>query len=75
MLDVLEERDTIVREHVGIVFLTSGQEHLPKVLRLILTKWEWLAQIDAQVERPFAFYLYPNGRTRRVLWEPPHSPA
>jgi hypothetical protein len=67
MLDVPVERDTIIRERVGIVFLTSGQERLPNTLRLILAKWEWLELIDQTVPRPFAHYLYPNGRTTRVL--------
>ena len=67
MLDVPVERDTIIRERVGIVFLTSGQERLPNTLRLILAKWEWLELIDQTVPRAFAHYLYPNGRTRRAL--------
>lgn len=66
MLEVANERATILRESVGIVFLTSGQEHLPNVLRLLLNKWEWLERIDREVKRPFVFYLYPNGRIRRV---------
>jgi hypothetical protein len=67
MLDVPVERETIIREKVGIVFLTSGQEWLPNTLRLILTKWEWLELIDTITPRPFAYYLYPSGRARKVL--------
>ena len=67
MLDVPEERDTIIAEKVGIVFLTSGQEYLQQVLRLLLNKWEWLEFIDLTAPRPFAYYLYPYGRTRQVL--------
>ena len=67
MLDVPIERETIIREKVGIVFLTSGQERLPNILRLILSKWEWLELIDTTTPRPFAYYLYPSGRTRKVL--------
>ena len=67
MLDVPIERDTIIRERVGIVFLTSGQERLPNTLRLILSKWDWLDLIDRTDPRPFAHFLYPSGRTRKVL--------
>ena len=67
MLDVPIERDTIVREKVGIVFLTSGQERLANTLRLILSKWEWLEYVDTSITRPFAYLLYPGGRTRRII--------
>ena len=65
MLKVQEERETIIREKVGIVFLTSGEEHLPKVLRLLLTKWEWLNYIDNNESRPFAYFLYPTGQYKK----------
>lgn len=67
MLDVPIERETIIRERVGIVFLTSGQERLPNTLRLILAKWEWLELVDQTTPRPFAYFLYPNGQIRKVL--------
>ena len=67
MLNVEHERDVIFSQQVGIVFLTSGQENLPNVLRLVLNKWSWLEDIDTNVARPFAYHLYPGGRTRRVL--------
>jgi hypothetical protein len=67
MLDIPVERDAIIRERVGIVFLTSGQEYLPQVLRLLLNKWEWLEHIDQTTPRPFAYYLYPYGRVKKVL--------
>jgi len=67
MLDVPLERDTIIAEKVGIVFLTSGQEYRHQVLRLLLNKWKWLEDIDRTTRRPFAYYLYPYGRTRKVL--------
>jgi hypothetical protein len=67
MLNVPAERETILREKVGAVFLTSGQELLPNTLRLILSKWDWLELVDRSVPRPFVFYLYPKGRTRQVI--------
>ncbi len=65
MLTVPHERATIIREKVGIVFLTSGDEHPPKVLWLLLVKWPWLEFINDTEPRPFAFFLYPNGRYQR----------
>jgi len=67
MLEVPVERDTIIAEKVGIVFLTSGNEYLAQMLRLILVKWKWLEKVDQTITRPFAYFLYPNGGVRRVL--------
>jgi hypothetical protein len=57
MLEVPVERNTIIDQKVGIVFLTSGQERLPNTLGLILARWEWLELIDRTVSRPFAYFL------------------
>jgi len=62
ILFVPDERDTIIQKKVGIVFLTNGEEHPAKVLRLLLTKWETLELLWQTAERPFARFLYPNGR-------------
>ena len=67
MLDVPDERATIIQEKLGIVFLTSGEEHLPRTLRLLLGKMDWLEAIDLTVPRPFAYWLYPRGRSVRKL--------
>ena len=67
ILNVEIERDTIERERVGIVFLTSGQENSPDILRVILNKWEWLEAIDFQVERPFVYTLrISDGHSQRI---------
>lgn len=66
MLDVQEERNTIVTERVGVVFITDGQMKRPKLMLLILKKWGWFETIDKEEERPFAFYLYPSGRTHKI---------
>ncbi|MBI4188150.1 MAG: hypothetical protein HY529_02975 [Chloroflexi bacterium] len=65
MLHVPSERATIIKEKVGIVFLTNGEEHPAKVLRLLLTKWEALQLLWDTTERPFAWFLYPNGHLVR----------
>lgn len=67
MLDVPEEKDSIIYNSVGIVFITSGNLHPKDKLLLILRKWQWLEAIDLGVNRPFAFYLYPSGQIRKVL--------
>jgi hypothetical protein len=66
MLEVEDERETIISEKVGIVFLTDGQMRRPSLMLLLLRKWEWLEELDADETRPFAYYLYPYGRVRRV---------
>ncbi len=65
MLNVAAERDLIISEKVGIVFLTNGQENRATMLRLVLNRWKWLQKIDELEQRPFAFYLYPNNQTRK----------
>jgi hypothetical protein len=67
MLYIPEERDAIIAEKVGIIFLTSGQEQLANTLRLLLSKWKWFETIDMLVPRPFVYYLYPTGQSRKIL--------
>ncbi len=67
ILKTAKEREIIIKERVGIVLKTSGHEKRAYVLRLVLNKWDWLQYIDEHVQRPFAFYLYPSGRTSQVL--------
>lgn len=62
MLRVPSERDTIIREKVGIVFLTTGTQYIAAVLKLLLSKWSVLELLWDTVERPFARFLSPNGR-------------
>lgn len=62
MLKAPEERNTIIREKVGIIYLTSGEEYIDRVLRLLLVKWTWFQDIDKHEKRPFAFFISPKGR-------------
>jgi len=62
MLLVPEERETIIRERVGIVFLTNGEEHTASVLKLLLAKWDILELLWRTTDRPFARFLSANGR-------------
>ena len=62
MLQVPQERETIERENVGIVFLTTGQEIPANVLRLLLENWRDLELLDSTEPRPFVRFLSPRGQ-------------
>ncbi|MBN1692812.1 MAG: hypothetical protein JW845_04575 [Dehalococcoidales bacterium] len=62
ILKVPTERAVIIREKVGIIFLTNGSEYSHKVLKLLLTKWDTFKLMWETIERPFARFLSPNGR-------------
>ena len=62
ILKVPIERDTVIREKVGIVFFTNGTEYNRNVLKVLLSKWDTLELLWLTVERPFARFLSPNGR-------------
>ena len=62
MLKVAAERETIIRERVGIVFLTSGEEQPARVLLRLLQKWPDLELLWETTERPFARFLFANNK-------------
>lgn len=62
MLRVDSEKVTIIRERLGIVYLTNGEEVPAKVLKVLLTKWDALELLHSTEERPFVRFLSPNGR-------------
>ena len=66
MLEAQNEREAIISERAGIVFITDGHIKRPSLMLLLLKKWSWLETIDEEEQRPFAFYLYPSGRIRKV---------
>ena len=61
MLLIPEERDAIVANRLGIVFLTSGRESPRNMLLLLLKRWDWLEEIDS-LPKPFAYFLSPSNR-------------
>ena len=61
------ERQAIVENRVGIVYLTSGEEKPARVLGLLLKKWADLELLDNTEQRPFARFLSPNGYLRDRL--------
>ncbi len=58
---VPSERNAIIENKVGVVYLTNGQEYPAKVLALLLKKWETLENLWSLADRPFARFLHPNG--------------
>ena len=62
MLLVEHERQAVMQNQVGIVFLTNGEENVAKVLWLLLVKWKWLEEIDQSLPKPFARFVSPSGR-------------
>jgi hypothetical protein len=62
MLHVPSECRAIIENKVGVVFLTNGEEHPNRVLRLLLNKWEALESLWNTTDRPFARFIHPNGR-------------
>ncbi|MDP8922704.1 MAG: hypothetical protein M3O34_07490 [Chloroflexota bacterium] len=60
------QRELLIRERVGAVFLTTGQERALDALRLILNQWTWLETIDAGTIRPFAYLLTMGGKKSAV---------
>ena len=64
MLKVPNEKQTIIDERVGIVFLTSGQEKTALVLKMLLSRWSRMEELDNTTPRPFARFVTPNGIVR-----------
>jgi hypothetical protein len=67
MLDVTNEKETIINKKIGIVFLTDGNMKRPDLMLLLLKKWKWLEEIDSSDTRPFAYLLFPYGRVRKIF--------
>lgn len=67
ILRVPEERDAIISNKVGIVFINEEALHPKDKLLLLLRKWEWMKDVDSSEERPFAYFLYTNGSAKKVL--------
>ena len=62
MLRLPRERQAIINNNVGIVFLTTREEHSARVLLNVLRKWDALESLNMSEPRPFAKFLSPNGR-------------
>ncbi len=65
ILEAEAQRDLLIRENVGVVFL-PGQATRLQLLRLVLSKWEWLESIHENAPRPFAYKMTISGRISPV---------
>ncbi len=74
ILEAEAQRSLLVVCGVAIVFLP---QHLSSfdLLRLVLTRWDWLELVDGTVQRPFAFKLPPSGRSSRLQFPRTSQPA
>lgn len=61
ILYVQAQRELLVAERVGIVFLPH-KATAAELVALTLGKLDWLRELDATQERPFAFAIYRNGQ-------------
>lgn len=61
-LTVPSECNAILKNNVGVVYLTTGEEFPAKVLLLLLKKWETLELLWETNDRPFARFLHPSGK-------------
>ena len=57
-----EQRPGIVSNNVGVVFLTAANETLESKIRLITSSIPELEELHNNTPRPFAWFLYPDGR-------------
>ena len=71
ILEAEAQRELWIRENVGGVFFTSGQEKKRDLVMWILKRWEWLQTIDTHETRPFAYLTSLTGRPRRDPRVPP----
>ena len=56
---------TLITEHnLGIVFVDNGEYPVWKVLRMLLTRWEWFEEIN-RAERPFVYLVGLTGKPVR----------
>lgn len=61
ILFVQAQRELLIAERVGIVFLPH-KATAAELVRLTLDKLEWLRELDATQARPFAFAIYRNSQ-------------
>lgn len=57
-----QQRPSIVSNNAGIVFLTAANETFDSKMRLIVSGLAKLEELHNNTPRPFAWFLYPDGR-------------
>ena len=56
------ERDAIIANNVGIVFLTDGQRPIISIVQLLMNNWAQLEQLHNNTPRPFVKFLTIEGQ-------------
>lgn len=67
MLDDSDERQAIIDNNLGVVFLTSGQQPVEYLIQLIIDNWDQLEQLHNNTPRPFVRFLTTLGTIRQRL--------
>ena len=67
MLDDPDERQAIIDNNLGVVFLTSGQQPVEDLIQLVADNWYQLYHLHNNTPRPFARFLMTTGNLRERL--------
>ena len=67
MLDDSDEKQAIIDNNVGVVFLTGGQQAVESVIELLTNSWAVLEELHNNTSRPFARFLTTDGNLRQRL--------
>ena len=67
MLDDSDEKQAIVDNNLGVVFLTSGQQPVEGLIQLVIDNWAKLEEAHNNIPRPFVRFLTTIGTLRERL--------
>ena len=65
ILESETQRNLLIQEKVGAVFITSGQITRLQLMQFLMRRWDWLVALYETQPRPFAYLTPINGRPRR----------
>lgn len=67
MLDNSNEKQAIIDNNLGVVFLTAGQQSVEDLIRLVVNSWDQLEHLHDTTPRPFVRFLTTTGNLRERL--------
>ena len=67
MLDDSDEKQAIIDNNLGVVFLTSGQQPVEDLIQLVIGNWDQLEHLHHNTLRPFIRFLTTTGNLRERL--------
>ena len=67
MLDDPDEKQAIIDNYLGVVFLTSGQQPVEDLIQLVIGNWDQLEHLHHNTLRPFVRFLTTIGTLRERL--------